>query len=175
MRSPLHPINPATRSLENLFSPTFLELLREREEVLTASEAELAGPWKCESDPGRPGAVAVLRQWESVDHQDAPEAVLWHDETALLLTAVLPALDREPLFHLSDQEVPEGYTVSAVFGEQGLQVAGWLRHYKPEAVEALHLLECVVRSPAALAALLEAAGCTAIEQAGQIVARRLAR
>jgi hypothetical protein len=41
--------------------------------------------------------------------------------------------------------------------------------------QALHLLQCIERSPAALAALLEAAGCTAIEQAGQILARRLAR
>jgi len=70
-----YPINP----LENLFSPAFIKLLRERDEVLAASEAEFAGPWKREPVPGgRLGAVAVLREWESVDHQDAPEAVLWH-------------------------------------------------------------------------------------------------
>jgi len=175
MRNPQHPINPVPPVPGNLFSTDFLALLRERDEVLTAPEADLAGPWKCEPVPGRPGAVAVLREWESVDHQDEPEAVLWHDETALLLTAVLPALEREPLFHLAEQETTEGYPISAVFGEKGVQVAGWLRRYRPEAVQALHLLECVVRSPVALAALLEAAGCTAVEQAGQIVARRLAR
>jgi hypothetical protein len=175
MRSPRHSTNPATLSPENLFSPDFFALLRERDEVLTASEAEYAGPWKCEPVAGQPGAVAVLRDWESVDHQDVPEAVVWHDETALLLTAILPALDREPLFHLSEVEAPEGYPLSAVYGEQGVQVAGWLRRFKPEVVQELHLLECVLRSPAALAALLEAAGCTAVEQAGQIVARRLAQ
>ena len=174
MRSPRHPISPATPSLDNLFSPDFLALLRERDEVLTASEAELAGPWKCEPHPGQPGAVAVLREWESFEQKDAPEAVLCHDETALLMTVLLPALEREPLFHLSEEETPEGYAISAVFGEQGVQVAGWLRRYRPEAVQMLHLLECVLRSPAALAALLAAAGCGAVEQAGQIVARRLA-
>jgi hypothetical protein len=60
-----------------------------------------------------------------------PETVVWHDEPALLLTIVLPALEREPLFHLADEETPEGYTISAVFGEQGAGVAGWLRQYKP--------------------------------------------
>ena len=93
---------------------------------------------------------------------------------ALLLTVALPAIEREPLFHLSEDEVAEGYALSAVFGEQGCQVAGWLRRYEPRVAQALHLLECVVRSPAALAALLEAAGCTAVEQVGQILARRLA-
>ncbi len=175
MRSPRHPINPEAPPPENLFSPAFLAILRERDEALTASEAELAGPWKCEPVPGKPGAVALLREWQSVDLQDAPEAVVWHDETALLLTIVLPAIEREPLFHLADEETPEGYALSAVFGEQGVQVSGWLRQYKPEVAQALHLLQCIERSPAALAALLEAAGCTAIEQAGQILARRLAR
>jgi hypothetical protein len=42
-------------------------------------------------------------------------------------------------------------------------------------VQALHIIDCIERSPAALAALVEAAGCTGIEQAGQILARRLAR
>jgi hypothetical protein len=175
MRSPRYPINPAAPSPENLFSPAFLEILRERDEVLTASEAEFSGSWKCEPAPGRPGAVAVLREWESVDLEDAPEAVVLHDETALLLTIVLPAIEREPLFHLADEETPEGYAISSVFGQQGTQITGWLRQYKPEVVQALHIVDCIERSPAALAALLEAAGCTAIEQAGQILARRLAR
>jgi len=120
-------------------------------------------------------AVAVLREWESVDREEAPEAVVWHDETALLLTIVLPALKREPLFHLVDEETPEGYGVSAVFGEQGAKVAGWLRQYKPEVIQALHLLESIERSPTPLLALLEVVGCIALEQAVQILARRLAK
>ena len=53
------PVSP----LDNAFSPTYLARLRERDDSLTAAEAELAGPWKIEPVPGRPGAVAILRIW----------------------------------------------------------------------------------------------------------------
>ncbi|HYH46148.1 MAG TPA: hypothetical protein VEG34_10710, partial [Thermoanaerobaculia bacterium] len=68
---------------------------------------------------------------------------------------------------------PDGFPVEAVFGEQGTQVVGWLRLYNPDLVGALHVLESVVRSPAALASLLEAAGPLALERVGQILRRRL--
>jgi hypothetical protein len=61
-----------------------------------------------------------------------------------------------------------------VYGEQGPQVAGWFDRYEPRWAEALHLLEAIVRSPWALATLLEAAGPGAEEQVGQIRARRQA-
>ena len=57
-------------------------------------------------------------------------------------------------------------------GEQGPQVAGWLDRYEPRWAEGLHLLEAIVRSPWALATLLEAAGPGAEEQVGRIRARR---
>jgi hypothetical protein len=59
-----------------------------------------------------------------------------------------------------------------VYGEQGPQVAGWLDRYEPRWAEGLHLLEAIVRSPWALATLLEAAGPGAEEQVGRIRARR---
>ena len=59
-----------------------------------------------------------------------------------------------------------------MYGEQGPQIAGWLDRYEPRWVEALHLLEAIVRSPRALAALLEAAGPGAEEQVGRIRASR---
>jgi len=58
--------------------------------VITAAEAELAGPWKREPVHGKPGAVAVLRQWEDLDAGDRPVAVLWQEERAQLLTVLLP-------------------------------------------------------------------------------------
>src|SRR5947209_12976970 len=70
------PVSP----LDNAFSPSYLALLRERDEALTAAEAELAGPWKIEPVPGRPGAVAILRLWEDLAIGDPPVAVLWHLE-----------------------------------------------------------------------------------------------
>jgi hypothetical protein len=141
--------------------------------VITAAEAELAGPWKLEPMAGKPGAVAVLREWEDLAAGDRPVATGWHEETARLLTLLLPALDREPLFHLVEGATSEGFPVLAVYGEQGSQVAGWFDRYEPRWVEGLHLLEAIVRSPQALAVLLEAAGPGAEEQVGKIRARRM--
>ena len=103
MRSSRDPISPATRPLDNAFSPTYLTRLRERDDSLTAAEAELAGPWKIEPVPGRPGAVAILRIWEDLAVGDPPVGVLWHLETARLLSVLLQVIDREPLFHLEEQ------------------------------------------------------------------------
>jgi hypothetical protein len=58
------------------------------------------------------------------------------------------------------------------YGEQGPQVAGWFDRWEPRFAEGLHLLEALVRSPWALATLLEAAGPGAKEQVGKIRARR---
>jgi hypothetical protein len=119
----------------------------------------------------KPGAVAVLRAWESLDRGDTPEAIVWHEETALLLAAILPLVAREMLFHLSEEEEADGFPITAVYGEQGAQVAGWLRRYEPGLVGALHLAEALVRNPPALARLLQAAGGGATEQIGCILAR----
>ena len=172
MRSSRHSSSPSTPSLDNAFSPSYLALLRERDDNLTAAEAELAGPWKIEPVPGRPGAVAILRVWEDLAIGDPPVAVLWHLETAQLLSALLPAIDREPLFYIKEEATAEGFPLVAVFGEQGPQVAGWLDRYEPRWAEGLPLLEAIVRSPWALATLLEAAGPGAEEQVGRIRARR---
>jgi hypothetical protein len=118
------------------------------------------------------GAVAVLRQWEEVDAGDPPVAILWHEETARLLSVLLPVIDREPLFYVEDGAAAEGYPLVAVYGDQGPQVAGWLDRGEPRWAEGLHVLEAIVRSPLALATLLEAAGPGAEEQVGRIRARR---
>ncbi len=172
MRSQPHSTSPSVPPLDNAFAPGYLARLREQDEVLTAAEAEMAGPWKEEPVLGKPGAVAVLRVWEELDAGDRPVAVWWHPETARLLTVLFPALDREPLFHLEEGETPDGYPVLATYGEQGPQVAGWFDRYEPRWAEGLHLLEAIVRSPLALATLLEAAGPAAEEQVGRIRARR---
>jgi hypothetical protein len=164
--------SPSQPTPDSVFTTAYLARLREREESLTAGEAEYAGPWKCEPVPGKPGTVAVLRSWESLDRGDAPEAVFWHEETALLFAVVLPLVAREPLFHLGDSEESEGYPVGAVYGEQGEQVAGWLRRYDSRLIDALHLAEALARSPGALADLLDAAGPGAKEAVGRILARR---
>lgn len=69
------------------------------------------------------------------------------------------------LIHLSEEPdtspdcpLPGGYPLIAVFGEQGPVVLGWLRHYHQGIVEALHLVEALIRLPLSLAQLNGAAG-----------------
>lgn len=169
----------STPTPSNAFNPTFLEQLQENGEPLTAAEADLAGPWKREPIPGHPGAVAVLRVWEELEQGDVPQAVFRHVETAILVAALLPLVDREPLFHLSevpdpdpDIPLPGGYPVLATFGEQGPAVCGWLPRYQPEIVTALHLLEALLRAPLGLAEVLGAAGPGALTQVGRVLAAR---
>ena len=69
MRSRHHATSVPPSPLDNAFSPAYLAHLREQDETLTAAEAELAGPWKSEPVPGKPGAVAVLRGREPLDEE----------------------------------------------------------------------------------------------------------
>src|SRR5262249_60693206 len=104
-------------------------------------------------------AVApFLRLARALARGDPRVGVLWHLETAALLSVLLPAIDREPLFYLEEEPAAEGFPLVAVYGEQGPQVAGWLDRYEPRWAEGLHLLEAIVRSPCPLATLLEAPG-----------------
>jgi hypothetical protein len=75
---------PSVTPFDNALSPSHPD----------AAEAELAGPWKIEPVLDRPGAVAILRIWEDLAVGDPPVAVLWHLETARLLSVLLPAIDR---------------------------------------------------------------------------------
>jgi hypothetical protein len=166
-------------SRPNAFSPDFLEQLQDTPEPLTAAEADLAGPWKVEPVPIPCGGFAVLREWESLAQGDLPEAVFVDEETAALCAAVLCLIDREPLFHLRQEEesgpavpLPAGYPVTAVFGEEGPRDCGWLRRFNPAIVAALHLVEALVRTPRSLAEVNLAAGGGALEQVGRYLAER---
>jgi hypothetical protein len=72
--------------------------------------------------------------------------------------------------HLSGTaDTADGYALTATYGEQGPCVVGWLDRCELELVEALHLGEGLLRSPAALAVLLRVAGGGAVEQVGRIL------
>ncbi len=92
------------------------------------------------------------------------------EEVARLFAVALPLLGREPLFHLGKEAGPDGYPVTAIDGEQGPQECGTLALYEPEALAAVHLLQALIRSPVALAALIETAGPGAVAQVGRILA-----
>jgi len=168
---------PARPTPPNAFSPDYLVDLRDRNESLTASEAALAGPWKLEPLPGHPGAVAVLRECESLAEGDEPEAVFVEEETGAVCAAILPAVEREPLYHLEEEAdpdglIPGGFPIVTIHGEQGPRVRGWLRRYHPGIVLALGTVELLNRSPAAHAAVLEAGGGGALERIGRELASR---
>jgi len=161
----------------NAFSPDYLAEVRDRDDSLTTAEAEFAGPWKLEPLPGHPGAVAVLRECESLAEGDEPEAVWVEEETAAVCAAILPAVEREPLYHLEEAAdpgglLPGGFPVITIHGEEGPQVRGWLRRYHPGIVRALGTVESLNRAPAALAAVLDAGGGGALERIGRELAAR---
>lgn len=177
MRSRTDSTSPRPSSPPNAFAPGFLEQIQEVDEPPTASEAELAGPWKREAVPGHPGAVAVLRAWESLEEGDVPELVFVQEEGAALVAVVLPLIEREPLVHLGSEPVPDGplpggYPVIAMFGDQGPQVVGWSRRYRPQVAFALHLVEGLARAPQSLAEVNRAAGGGALVQVGRYLAAR---
>ena len=161
-------------SSPTIFTPEFLTLLHERDESLTASEADLSGPWRYETVPGRPGWVGVLRAWEDLAAGDVPRAVFDQEELAQLCAVALSLLGRELLLHLRETAREGRFPLDAVDGEQGPRECGNLALYEPEVVSALHLLQGLVRSPYLLAAVIEAAGPGAVVQVGRILARRWA-
>ncbi len=168
MRSSGDSTSASRRTPRSIFSPEFLADLDARDDVLTAAEAAYAGPWKTEAVENKPGRVAVLRTWEQQATGDEPQAVFLHNEWATLFAALLPLVEREPLFYLGEEATPEGYPVISVFGEAGPQVVGWLPRYDPGAIWGLHLLAAVVSSPVALAAVMGAAG-SGLGLAGRIL------
>lgn len=189
------PPPPPSAPAPRVFTAEFLDRLHALDGPLTASEAEYSGPWRTEPVPGRPGAHAVVREWESLAEGDAPRAVFLHEELARLCAVALPLLGREPLFHLGaaagEQGGPDpsghppgdpighppghppGHPIVAVEGEQGPRVCGWLPLFEPEVAGVLHVLQGITRSPVALAALLESAGGDALAQVDRILGRRL--
>ena len=174
-RPPVPPPPSDPPSPPSIFSHAFLARLPERDESPTASEAELSGPWRTEAVPGRPGWTAVLRAWEDLDAGDVPRAVFDEEELARLCAAALPLLGRDDLLHLHEEagtdRFPPGFPIAGMDGERGPVERGALALYEPELVAVLHLLQGLVRSPAALAAVIEAAGPGALAQVGRILAR----
>jgi hypothetical protein len=168
MRSSDYGSSAPRRTPRSIFSPEFLAHLDARDDVLTATEAAYAGPWKTAAVPGKPGHVAVLRQWERLEAGDRPQAVFLYEEWALLFAAGLPLVEREPLFYLGEEATPEGYPVIAVFGKRGPQVIGWLPIYAPQFVAMLHQMTALVSAPVSLAAVMKAAG-SALGLAGRIL------
>jgi hypothetical protein len=158
-----------SRATNKVFDSDFLEWLSHRDRGgPTFTEAEYAGPWTVRR---REDGFAVVRESEGED--GVPDAELSERETALLLAAVLPSLGREQRFQLAAREGACGVDVKTVDGDGRLEKIGWLRYQHPELMEALSVLEWLLRSPASMAMFLEAASYEVLVHAGQILERRL--
>jgi hypothetical protein len=156
----------STRQIGNAFLKDFLARLRERNEPSSAAEADVAGPWDVEEF--RFTWYGVHRRGESSARGHLPAAVFADHSLALIAAAALPGTGRDALFHLQKDPTPDGYAV-----ESGGEVIAHLAHFDEKLVGALHVLECLLRSPDALANLLEAAGSVALERAGAILEGRV--
>jgi hypothetical protein len=167
----------------NAFAADFLARLDELAEPDGAHEADVAGPWSVRPVSYRGGGgFALLREWESLDAGDVPYAVFRRRELALLAAAVLPATGREPPFRLAGEPDDHGFPLldagpapptPPTIPIEPIEPIGHLRDFDQGLADALRIAVIVVRSPMALARLLEAAGHVALEQAGRILDRQV--
>lgn len=149
----------------NAFDETFLAAIDQLDEPMTAAEAEAAGPWVLlEMSDGQWG---VFRRGQSPERGDIPVASFRWREKALLAAAVFPGTGRDPLYRLSPEPDREGFALRASDGE----VEGHLRLFDEPLRDALHVVECLVRSPEALARVLEAAGGITLRETGRLLRR----
>ena len=161
----------STKQNPNAFQPAFLATLTRQDGTLTSGEAEFSGPWQVEPLGGR---YAVLKSWEGTAEGDEPFAVMKHPETAALLSAILPAFGREPLYHLDPNvDSEDGFRILATYGEQGPREVGRLAKYEAGVIQALHVTEYLARNPRALATVLLASGPWAVLEIGRILFREV--
>lgn len=153
----------------NAFSASFLHRITERDEPPPAGETDTAGPWRILELPGQ--RSGVFRLGESLSRGHQPVAILEQRWLALLMMAVLPGTGRDLAFRLDKESGPEGFSLTA---GNGSEAVGVIKLFDEKLVEALHVVERLVRSPEALANLLEAAGPLAMERAGAILEERVA-
>jgi hypothetical protein len=152
-------------SYRNAFTHPFLQRLGELDEPPSAGEADVAGPWEVEEIPGF--GFGLFRAGESPERGFRPAAVFDRRPVALLAAAVLPGTGRDAAFRLHKNAGAAGYAV-----ESAGEVAGHIALFDERLVDALHVVEMVVRSPLALANLLEGAGSIALGRAGVILDKR---
>jgi hypothetical protein len=176
MRSHTHdtPLSPA-----NAFDRSFLDVLDPEDDPATATEAAAEGPWTVvqlaapkipfteplgdESNASAPWAV--VREGDPPDAD--PAATFIHPHPARLAAAAVPIAARDAAYRLDPARSARGFPL-----RQHGRVVGHLPWHHQELVTTLNVLDALARSPRALATLLEAAGATALQRVGAILARR---
>jgi len=148
----------------NAFTAEYLELLAERDEPMTAAEADAAGPWHLEAHPS--SGWAVLRQGASLESSQ-PVAIFSKKDAARLAAAVLPSTGRPSRYRLGKDPDALGYPI---FDED--QVVGHFERFHEDLLVALNVVDALASSPGDLAWLLDAAGGLALDHAGKIALER---
>ena len=152
--------------VRNAFQSGFLARIGERDEPPTGPEADVAGPYLIEEIPG--AGWGVFHAGEGRKRGFRPVAVFGERSHALLAAAALPGTGRDAAFRLGTEPERAGYPVQDIAG----RIAGHLHLFDESLTSALHVLESILRSPEALANLLEAAGSLALERAGTLLDSR---
>lgn len=157
------------RRLRNAFSREFLERFKLEDEPPSSAEADAEGPWHVLAWPTADGreAYGLWRLGERPEWGDPPAAVFHDRSTALLAAVARPALGREAFYRLGKERTDGGFPLLR-HGE----TAGWLDLFDEDWAFGVNLLERLVRSPEALATILEAAGPLALLRAGAILLTR---
>ena len=165
----------------NAFAAPFLDVLDPEDDPLTATEAAAEGPWtvvrvaapKVPFAEPRHQESANAEPWAVVRHGDPPDhepaATFVHLHPARLATAALPIAARDGAYRLDREPDPRGFAL-----RQDGRVVGHLPWHHQELVVALGHLDALARSPRALAAVLEAAGASALRRVGAVLAGRSA-
>ena len=156
----------AMRRLRNAFASEFLEALKLGDEPASSAEADAEGPWYVMEWPtadGRP-SFGLWRLGERPQDGDPPAAVFRERSTALLAAAARPALGREPFYKLGKDRVNGGFPLL----RQG-EVEGSLELFDEDWAFGINLLERLVRSPDAVATILDAAGPLAMMRIGVLL------
>ena len=153
----------------NAFRRRFLRRFDERDEPVTALEADMAGPWSVAQLPGE--GFGLFRAGEHFSRGFRPAAVFPDRSLALLAAAVLPGTGREPLLSLDGRPDPDGGCYSLSLDDD--TVVGHAEQFDEALVDALNVAISLVRSPLSLAFLLEAAGPTATARCGAILEERI--
>jgi hypothetical protein len=168
MQNPEH--TEPTRRLRNAFSAEFLERFPMEDEPSSSGEADAEGPWRVLPWPTPDGreAYGLWRLGEEPEAGDPPAAVFRERSSAMLAAIARPALGRDPFFRLGKERDQAGGFPLLRQGE----AEGWLDLFDQDWAFGVGLLERLVRSPEALATVLEAAGSLALLRAGAILLTR---
>jgi len=153
---------------QHVFTPEYLAHLAERDEPVTAAEAEYAIPWHVEPHPK--GGWAVLRLGESFEKstRTIPTAVFTRKEDALLACAILPLLGKRLRFRLATEPDEHGYPIL----DDG-EIVGHSDLFFEDFIAALNVAAALAAAPRELAFFLDAIGGLALEHVDRIAVARL--